>query len=218
VGDLIVGMQAPELHILTMLTVGDIAEVAGVSKATIDSYRYRGVLPEPQATSGRTPLWARPIIRHWLATRSGPGWRSDLYGERDAANGGGPETSPAASADGTPDAVERDRPRPYGCSGRVPGFEVAHRTQPEGRLHRGRNGWRRSVPVDGRRGRRVRYRPRILTDEPGRAVVQDRHPGRTFVPTTVGELVHLIGRLCAEPACQRQLVGTEEMHRERVRP
>jgi predicted DNA-binding transcriptional regulator AlpA len=103
VGDLIVGMQAPELHILTMLTVGDIAEVAGVSKATIDSYRYRGVLPKPQATSGRTPLWARPIIRHWLATRSGPGWRSDLYGERDTANGGGPETGRAASADGRAD-------------------------------------------------------------------------------------------------------------------
>jgi predicted DNA-binding transcriptional regulator AlpA len=100
VGDLIVGMQAPELHILTMLTVGDIAEVAGVSKATIDSYRYRGVLPEPQATSGRTPLWARPIIRHWLATRSGAGWRSDLYGEREAVNGGGDQTSRAASAGG----------------------------------------------------------------------------------------------------------------------
>jgi len=80
VGDLVVGMLAPELHVLTMLTVADIGEVAGVSKATIDSYRYRGYLPRPQATRGRTPLWARPIIRHWLQNRPGCGWRTDLYG------------------------------------------------------------------------------------------------------------------------------------------
>ena len=78
-GDLIIGLLAPELHPLTMLTVGDIAEAAEVSKATIDSCRYRGCLPEPQAARGRTPLWARPIVRHWLATRPGPGWRTDIY-------------------------------------------------------------------------------------------------------------------------------------------
>jgi predicted DNA-binding transcriptional regulator AlpA len=80
VGDLVVGLLAPELHVLTMLTVADIGELAGVSKATIDSYRYRGYLPRPQATRGRTPLWARPIVRHWLQHRPGCGWRSDLYG------------------------------------------------------------------------------------------------------------------------------------------
>ncbi|MFA9431606.1 helix-turn-helix transcriptional regulator [Egicoccus sp. AB-alg2] len=80
VGDLVVGMMAPELHVLTMLTVADIGQLAGVSKATIDSYRYRGYLPAPQATRGRTPLWARPVIRHWLDNRPGCGWRTDLYG------------------------------------------------------------------------------------------------------------------------------------------
>lgn len=90
IGDLVVGMHAPELHVLTMLTVADIGELAGVSKATIDSYRYRGYLPAPQATRGRTPLWARPIIRHWLDNRPGCGWRSDLYGSTlaSAAPGG----------------------------------------------------------------------------------------------------------------------------------
>jgi hypothetical protein len=78
-GDLIVGMLAPELHVLLMLTVGDIAEMAGVSKATIDSYRYRGYLPEPQVTRGRTPLWSRPVVARWLTTRPGSGWRTDLY-------------------------------------------------------------------------------------------------------------------------------------------
>jgi hypothetical protein len=79
-GDLIVGMSAPELQIMTMLTVADIAKLASVSKATIDSYRYRGYLPAPQAVRGRTPLWARPIIQRWLQTRPGCGWRSDIYG------------------------------------------------------------------------------------------------------------------------------------------
>jgi hypothetical protein len=80
-GDLVVGMLAPELHVMTMLTVADIGQLAGVSKASIDSYRYRGYLPEPQATRGRPPLWARPIVRRWLQTRPGCGWRSDLYGD-----------------------------------------------------------------------------------------------------------------------------------------
>lgn len=78
-GDLIISLMAPELHPLALLTVAEIAEAAEVSKATIDSYRYRGYLPEPQAARGRTPLWARPIVRHWLETRPGPGWRTDIY-------------------------------------------------------------------------------------------------------------------------------------------
>lgn len=92
-GDLIVGMMAPELHVLTMMTVGDVAEAAGVSKATIDSYRYRGYLPQPQVTQGRTPLWARPIVHHWLATRPGCGWRSDVYGRADALTRAAPVTN-----------------------------------------------------------------------------------------------------------------------------
>jgi hypothetical protein len=80
---LIVGMTAPELNIVTMLTVADIGELAGVSKATIDSYRYRGYLPDPQIIKGRTPLWSRPIVRHWLSTRPGAGWRTDVYGTRE---------------------------------------------------------------------------------------------------------------------------------------
>lgn len=96
-GDLIVGMMATELHALTMMTVSDIAEVAGVSKATVDSYRYRGYLPAPQIIRGRTPLWARPIVHHWLRTRPGSGWRSDIY--------------PAAAPDGG-DGRARDRATP----------------------------------------------------------------------------------------------------------
>jgi hypothetical protein len=92
-GDLIVGMMAPELHAMTMMTVGDIADAAGVSKATIDSYRYRGYLPEPQSVRGRTPLWARPIVHHWLESRPGSGWRSDIY----TSNGNGVAATNGAS-------------------------------------------------------------------------------------------------------------------------
>lgn len=79
IGDVIIGMHAPELHPMTMMTVGDIAAAAGITKATVDSYRYRGYLPEPQVVRGRTPLWARPIVRYWMATRPGPGARTDIY-------------------------------------------------------------------------------------------------------------------------------------------
>ncbi len=70
-GDLVVGMAAPELHVQLMLTVADVADLAHVSKATIDSYRSRGTLPAPQVQRGRTPLWSRPVIQRWLATRPG---------------------------------------------------------------------------------------------------------------------------------------------------
>lgn len=67
VSDLVVGMLAPELDPDAMMTMTDIAEAAGASKATIDSHRYRGCLPSPQASRGRTPLWARPVVERWLA-------------------------------------------------------------------------------------------------------------------------------------------------------
>ena len=82
--DRVVGMAAPELQAGAMLTTVDIARFAGVSPATIATYRRRGELPEPQAVLGRTPLWSRPVVHHWLATRPGGGWRTDLYGDRAA--------------------------------------------------------------------------------------------------------------------------------------
>lgn len=78
----VVGIQAPELHVRAMVTISDIAEMVGVAPDTIAAYRYRGYLPEPQAVIGRTPVWSRPVIRHWLQTRPGNGWRTDIYGDR----------------------------------------------------------------------------------------------------------------------------------------
>ena len=81
--EVVVGMTAPELNVLYMLTVAEVADLASVSKATIDSYRYRGYVPEPQIVKGRTPLWTRPVIRYWLLSRPGSGWRTDVYGTRE---------------------------------------------------------------------------------------------------------------------------------------
>jgi hypothetical protein len=78
----VVGMYAPELHACAMLTVADIAQLLEVAPDTIAAYRHRGYLPEPQAVIGRTPVWSRPIIRQWMESRPGNGWRTDLYGER----------------------------------------------------------------------------------------------------------------------------------------
>ncbi len=80
--DRVVGLDAPELHVRAMLTISDIAEMVGVAPDTIAAYRYRGYLPEPQAVIGRTPVWSRPVIRYWLQTRPGNGWRTDIYGDR----------------------------------------------------------------------------------------------------------------------------------------
>ena len=80
--DRVIGMEAPELHVRAMVTISDIAEMVEVAPDTIAAYRYRGYLPEPQAVIGRTPVWSRPVIRHWLQTRPGNGWRTDIYGDR----------------------------------------------------------------------------------------------------------------------------------------
>lgn len=82
VAGVVVGILAPELHVRAMMTIADIADVASVTADTISAYKYRGYLPLPQMTIARTPLWARPIVRRWMASRPGLGWRTDLYGDR----------------------------------------------------------------------------------------------------------------------------------------
>lgn len=80
--DRVVGMDAPELHVRSMMTISDIAALIGVATDTVAAYRYRGYLPEPQAIIARTPVWSRPVVQHWLDTRPGNGWRTDIYGDR----------------------------------------------------------------------------------------------------------------------------------------
>lgn len=63
----------------TMLSVGDIAELAGVSTATIQSYYHQGYLPQPDVTIGveraRMHGWLRETVDEWIANRPGRGRR-----------------------------------------------------------------------------------------------------------------------------------------------
>ena len=51
------------------LTSADVATLAGVTRASIHRYRFRGSIPEPDGYLGRTPWWHEATIRQWLAER-----------------------------------------------------------------------------------------------------------------------------------------------------
>lgn len=51
------------------LTISDIAELTGLKVDTINKYRTRNTLPEPDNVIGRTPTWKRETIETWHALR-----------------------------------------------------------------------------------------------------------------------------------------------------
>lgn len=61
----VVGMVAPELHPSALLGVADVAELIGVSPATVRAYLHRRQMPPPVTRVGDTPMWSRPIIERW---------------------------------------------------------------------------------------------------------------------------------------------------------
>lgn len=63
---------------MTWLTVRQVAEISGLSPATVYSYRTRGILPPPDDYIGSTPVWRPATIRRWKASRPGQGARTDL--------------------------------------------------------------------------------------------------------------------------------------------
>ena len=69
------GLDAPELSPSRLLNLQAVAQLAGVSRATIASYssRKQTGFPEPVARFTSVPVWSEPIIRHWLSTRPGHG-------------------------------------------------------------------------------------------------------------------------------------------------
>lgn len=56
-----------------LLDVSAVAELAGVSVASIYTYLTRGTIPEPDLRFGRSPVWRRRTIEKWLASRPAPG-------------------------------------------------------------------------------------------------------------------------------------------------
>lgn len=55
------------------LTVADIAQLAGVSKITIHTYRSRGTFPPPDGHLGPTPWWTPQTVAEWMGSRRKPG-------------------------------------------------------------------------------------------------------------------------------------------------
>lgn len=62
-----------------LLSIGDIADMAGVKPGTISGYRQSGRIPPPDDDSiPDRPRWNRATIDEWLATRPGRGKRTEL--------------------------------------------------------------------------------------------------------------------------------------------
>ena len=70
------GLWAPELTASRLLSINDVARLSGVTGATITAYLSRRRMPPPVARLGHTPVWSRPVIAQWLASRPGQGTRS----------------------------------------------------------------------------------------------------------------------------------------------
>jgi hypothetical protein len=73
--DVPIGLCAPELSASRLLGIADVARIAGVTPATITAYLARRRMPAPVTRIGNSPVWTRPVIHYWLASRPGQGVR-----------------------------------------------------------------------------------------------------------------------------------------------
>ena len=48
-----------------LLTQTEVAELLGLSRKTLSSYKSRKRMPEPDVQYGRTPLWKIETITNW---------------------------------------------------------------------------------------------------------------------------------------------------------
>lgn len=62
------GVIAPELSPEMMFDLQGLAALLGYLPGTVRNMHSKGALPEPQRVLGRTPLWSRPVIEHWMGT------------------------------------------------------------------------------------------------------------------------------------------------------
>jgi hypothetical protein len=47
----------------------EIADVLEIDRATVNVWRNRGLLPEPDGTPSGTPIWLAETIRPWLVAK-----------------------------------------------------------------------------------------------------------------------------------------------------
>ncbi|MBF8194003.1 hypothetical protein ITP53_51680 [Nonomuraea sp. K274] len=70
--DNIVKLAAPELVGDQLLNVTQMADLAGIAPSTLRAYiaRNENDVPLPQASVGRSDLWARPVVDEWVEARN----------------------------------------------------------------------------------------------------------------------------------------------------
>lgn len=93
-------------RVKNLLGYEGIAELLEVTPATVRSYKRYNRLPQPDILiDGKHPGWEKATIRKWMASRLGPGARTDLITEAGAAPAargaslrlvGAPATAPPA--------------------------------------------------------------------------------------------------------------------------
>jgi hypothetical protein len=60
----------------------DVAELAGITPASLARQRVRGAVPEPDGYLGRTPWWRRATVEEWLKSRPRRGQRGPAVTHR----------------------------------------------------------------------------------------------------------------------------------------
>lgn len=70
------------MDIHDVLTIHMVAERMGIDVTTAQRYRYRGLLPVPDAFIGRYPLWRATTIDRFMASRPGRGTAADPRTDR----------------------------------------------------------------------------------------------------------------------------------------
>lgn len=65
----IAGMAAPELHPLNLVGIDGVAQLLGVTTASVRAYGARNQMPPPMARIGGSPVWSRLLIERWIPTR-----------------------------------------------------------------------------------------------------------------------------------------------------
>ncbi len=60
------------------LSLREFAARVGLEYGTLQSYRQKKLLPEPDALTGRVQGWLPETVDHWQANRPGRGARTDL--------------------------------------------------------------------------------------------------------------------------------------------
>jgi predicted DNA-binding transcriptional regulator AlpA len=64
-----------------LISYGEMAAHAGVTRSTLRKYRSEGRLPPPDdASVPDRPRWRRSTFEAWMAARPGRGARTDLHG------------------------------------------------------------------------------------------------------------------------------------------